>query len=216
VAIVVFFDQRVKCEYPHPSCRLKTVAMKKLILLITLLVAVSVHADVLVYKKRLTLVETGGGAITRTAISGWTVVDAQTGEVSEIDVYPGRGRFHIFQSSVSFTSVSGGIGKVYTVGSDAFQEFYEDDGINMFSTVLKGLNVPLDIYTRFYNAPRTLTLVERSIFENSSGVQFIDETSGRLTFDKFNTQDANALGLTLQDTVNALAQSLINRGFIEE
>ena len=174
------------------------------------------HPDVLVYKKRLTFTETGGGSIVRQAITGWTVIDTETATVYEIDAYPSRGRFNIFQPVLAFTTLSGGIGKVFTVRSDAFQEFYDGGGTHMFSTVIKGRNVPLDIFTQIFNAPKTFNLTERVIFEDDTGVQFIDEVTGKLTFDKTNTQDANILDLTLDQTVDALAQILINKGFIEE
>ncbi len=174
-------------------------------------------ADVLIYKNRITSAETGVGAITRQAVTGWTVVDPQTADVVRINASARRGRFTTVTPSWTFIQVSGGIGKNYTVASDAYTDFFDDDSQYLLSTVLKGVNVELDTFTtEIYTAPKVLSFVEREITSLLSGEQLITESSGKLTFDKINTQDANLFGLTLEETVNALKDLLLQKGYLEE
>jgi hypothetical protein len=49
-----------------------------------------------------------------------------------------------------------------------------------------------------------------------SDVEYLDEYSGVLSLDKKTMQDAIARGYTLQNTVDALSNQLLNSGFIQQ
>ena len=174
------------------------------------------HAEVIIYKKKITTVATGGGSITKQTVTGWTVIDTEGTNTVDVDVFSKRGRFTVYKRDYDFSRMTAGIGTSYLVASEASTDYYDDGAPYTLSAVIKGREVLLDIFTRDFSAPKTMTFIERFIYELSNGDQVIEESSGRLAFDKANTQDANFAGVNVEEAADALRQFLISKGYTEE
>lgn len=189
--------------------------MKRTTLLIalTLTLTASVFADVLIYKDRATITVTGNGAIQRETVTGHTVIDAVTGDMTEIVVYPKRGKFRIRELSGYFIEpISGGPKKPFTIVG-----YFDDSPGEEYAAMLKGLNTTLKTApaaSTNYVFPKALTGTAQGRFSFAvTGATMAEEARLRSTWDKKATDAANAANQTLAQAVAALRTALESKGY---
>lgn len=164
-------------------------------------------ADVLIYKIKVSGSEIGGGTITKSAVGGYFVIDADTGDIAEIGTVPAQGRFHVnYPTNFVLIQASGGLTKKYTAFSVATANFGTLNG--------QGLNTALKTGTvTAWTAPKVFQVTATSIDDSANT---IDQGKGTFIYDQVDTINANTIDFgDLTDTVNALVQVLLNAGFTE-
>jgi hypothetical protein len=198
------------------------IKMKTLITLI-LLCTVSIQAQVLVYKRTVHSTVIGDGFRTKSSVSGLLVVDVGTGAAAEFDTYSKSKEFLSRSRTFMVGTVHGGPGiagtvqgvpvKEYTVfaevaaGTDTF-------GPYRMSYTAKGLDVQVEVGWGKRPVPRTMRSNATDIYSFGTEYYMEDET-GTLIIDSAATQNANAVGHTLDEVAAAIRSKLIESGFTD-
>src|ERR1017187_8767681 len=109
------------------------------------LVAFSGFAGVIVYDNHYTYTTTGGGTASTVAISGWTVLDTQTGEMTELAINKRRKVFEVATNEIEINYVTGTSGKQYMVLY--VQPLSGFSGLGTATGVASSLNIGTSTYT---------------------------------------------------------------------
>ena len=180
--------------------------MKAIYLILVLCCALSARADVIVYKNAITVTRTGAGTLARLKITGWTVIDAQTTNLTTILADPVARTFSVESpTDYEIPTLNSAGGKSVSV-------------IAIYSGTARGAYVKGSSNPRNpYSAPTSGKVSGFDLFTFvGSDVEYLDEYSGTLSLDKKTMQDANAQGYTLQNAVDALSSRLVSIGFTQQ
>lgn len=165
-------------------------------------------ADVIIWKQKIAVTTTGGGSVAVTQIAGYGVMDAQTGDLVIINAYPATKRFSVINpTTFSVQHVSG------TAGKQSMVIFVGGKGTG--GSTSKGSDKLMNVgaVTNYTFAP-TLTVLGEDLYLN--GEYFLDEFKGSAVYDKKDTQSANSLSQSLEETVNSLGAILTSHGYTQE
>src|SRR4051812_41966338 len=86
----------------------------RVLLAIALFIAITSNAQIAVYKNRITQVNNGANVTWRKSLTGYTVLDLQTGIASIIYADPKTKSFFVYTTSWNVVLVRGAQGKEYT------------------------------------------------------------------------------------------------------
>ena len=192
---------------------------KALFAIVILLIAfsMSIQADVLIYKLKVTSRTTGAGTSIPLAAGGFVVIDLQTFDVSFLLTrkVPIK-RFFEYSLEGVHLDFPTTVTKNFSVISQAQDYGRDEDGFLTSDTVfLKGTDTALDIgIGSLQQWPKSFSGVGRSIYRRGDST-VIEETAIRLTFDKANTFTSNVAHDDLTNALNRLKEGLKAQGYVE-
>jgi hypothetical protein len=165
-------------------------------------------ADVIIWKQKITVTTTGAGAVSTTPITGYVVMDTQTANLVIINAYPVRKLFSVITpTNFLVQHVTGAAGKQMMV------VFVGGKGTG--GSTSKGSDKVINVgMINSYTFAPTLTVSGSDLY--LSGEYFLDEFKGSSVYDKKDTETANSLSQSLQETVNSLGATLISHGYTQE
>ena len=169
----------------------------------------SSRADLIVYSQKIVVTKTGSGAVTRSTTTGWMIMDGQTADVTLVNLYVPRGRFHAdVLTNYAIDNISAGLNKDYMV--------IAIPGSGVGALTGKGLNKTIDVGapTTTYSVPKTLTVTGSDLL--TDGDSFFNEYKGSLVYNRNETEFANSSAFTLAQEVEDLRQYLLGLGYVEE
>ena len=188
------------------------IQMKTTLLALILFCATGVQAQLLIYKRTVHSTVMGHGFTTKSTVTGYLVVDANSRSAAEFDVDSKTKEF--LNRGKTFTAgiVHGGQGRDYVVFGDAAAGT-DNLGPYKSSLTARGTSVSMDIGLAG-NRPvaRTLRLIGRSVYFIGTE-PFIEEQAGTLVIDVAGTREANSAGKTLDDMVTSIRSNLIASGY---
>ena len=182
----------------------------------TFLLAFNASADVLIYKLKQTYTFTGHGGQLKDKHGGFDVLDPDTGEFYEILTYTRNGVKYFtgyFIDDYFLDQVDGGAKKYGVFSID--DEHSDDLGITSFTLTGKGLiGTGLTTKGRTWELPKAITFNARKLSPTENGEATMAEWAGTMAFDQKGSDFYNLSGLSFQQTIQQIKQSLT--GYTEE
>lgn len=193
--------------------------MKQLLALAILLTAFTASSEVLVYKQKYTVTETGSGSVSPYKYSGYFIVDTDSGRFISLDArantFPlGKNKMRVTEyTDWTFETVDGGAIKDYwTITGNI-------PGATVSAPLLKGLvSTMVDVGTHnglfnWMDIPKLLTLSGFSKFQISTQT-VLCEYKGNFTLDLKTTQAQNRVGNDADAALGALKSTLGSQGYV--
>ena len=183
--------------------------MKIILSLLLAACAFNASAEIIVWKYAEKISKIGGGLSVKTSLTGYLVFDTATADLAFVQVEKVRGRFHVaFPDNYTIKTVSNGLGVSNTVFA------FKSTGLGGY--IAKGKNVPVEIgILNTFNAPKSLTFNGGDSYDRN-GENFVEESKGKLTFDKTRTQAAQFNSRDFEQTIEDLRAGLVEIGYQQE
>jgi hypothetical protein len=142
-------------------------------------------------------------------LSGRTCASfSETASIVVLNAYPPRKRFSVLTpTTFSVQHVTGAGGKQSMV------VFVGGKGTGGSTSKGSDKTINVGLVTSYAFAP-TLTVSGSDLY--ASGEYFLDEFKGSAVYDKKDTENANVLTPSLQQTVNSLEAILVSQGYTQE
>lgn len=191
--------------------------MKTILFLIAAFCFLSpVQADILIYKQNIGITRTGGGDISKSKTTGWTLLDPinapETNAMAIVAVDAALRTFIVEKpgstNDFEIQTLNAGTAKTYTVLA-----LY---GGGFRGMTMKGLDRLIRHSSGTVTAPRSLAVRGSDIFQFATdGPLYFDEYKGTATFDVVNSQIAKAENLDMDGAIQKLREILVAKGFVE-
>lgn len=186
--------------------------MKTLLTLLALTFTLQTHAQLAVYKLKVTGTSTGADAARQLTRSGYMVLEARTGRLTQIPVDTAGKRFSVTEwQGHSIEYVTGTPGHKYVIFASAETVDGKPDSSflkGLSKSTALGLNGKWDIALSMTGTGRTLRYL--------GTVPVYDEATLTLTLDTKATSDANFFTKGFDDTTNALRAKLRDQGYLQQ
>jgi hypothetical protein len=179
--------------------------MKFIYSVLVLCWALSARADIILYKNAVTVTRTGAGTAKKFKITGWTIIDGQTGDLTTVLADPVAHTFsHETPSDYEMPTVSAAGGKSLSV-------------IALYGGTIKGSYIKGTANLKNpHSMPTTGKVTGSDLFTFvGNDVEYLDEYGGTLVLDKKLMADANSKGYTLQNAVDSIRNNLLSLGYTE-
>lgn len=192
--------------------------MKRLILALVAhaLLIPTLHADVFIYKNKITYNVTGGGGVDKLKGAGWTIIN-EFGDITQVLAFTAQRQFAIIPlQSINYDTVDAGKGKIYSffIQHDIWTD--NNNNLHIDTGGAKGLNVNTTVNGTLWSIPKTWNWAGRSMYPaDSSGTPKYEESTGTFAFDKKATATSNAQSDDINAAAQRLADSLRNSGYTE-
>jgi hypothetical protein len=192
--------------------------MKRIILAVAahVLFAPLLHAEVFIYKNKISYNVTGAGGVDKLKGAGWTIIN-EFGDITQVLAFPAQRQFAIIPlQSIDYNTVDAGGGKTYSffIQHDVWNDGNGNTHIDTGGA--KGLNVNTTVKGTLWSIPKTWNWGGRSMYPaDSSGTRKFEESTGTLAFDKKWTQTSNDQSDDISAAAQRLADSLLSSGYTE-
>jgi hypothetical protein len=179
-----------------------------LIAALTLLAVAQSHAQIVVYKLKLTVTSTGNHLTTKSSETGYFIVDFSTSDSAFIEASANK-HFSIFEpdfADYDFGPIDG------AKGSHQWQ-FTLNEQYGSVSMLGKTVTINLG-GTNNYALPKTMTFSGSVVTLDDNDVRTLAQFKGTLALDTVNTTSANQSGDVLSDTEDRITTFLQHSGYI--
>jgi hypothetical protein len=190
------------------------------VLAVALLCGFTCSAQVAVYRNTWTETSIGNFSTLVQTVTGFTVLDCQTGKLIGIDVMPLSKTFSTSEDAPywGLSSAMGRAGNEYTLLMEA--DTYTDDNGNVRYDMasLRGLNYSYDLGDggTKWRIPAVFKGTVRSIFFNALGQQCTVESTGSMALDLTRTRLYNKAGMGAEASLQALRGVWAAKGYVEK
>lgn len=188
--------------------------MRKLLTLAIVLAAVTVQAQILIYKTKGTGTKLGNGQSTKETVTGYAIFDANQGETVWVNGYASRRYEILIPDEFMLIEAVGSGGKKTFVYQEAYSGFDDLERQYISSLYAKGAASLADIgLPQKMLVPKAMTLSERSVYYSGNGTPMSLDATGTLTLEAKLTKDANFSGYDLDEAIAAVEQLMRNQGY---
>ena len=193
--------------------------MKTLTTLLLGLLCLAAEGQVVIYKGRMSITDTGGGFIKSYAVNAWLVWNPADATLSAVAASPSQKLFQINDLSDYYVETVTGPGRTFTVISQATTTNDADGNLKLDTTTAKGLNASLDIGSvlsnpNVWSIPKSFSLTG-STFTALPGQPKLSEQRGVFVIDLRTTRDDNEAGFDLAQAIEFIRLDLVGKGYVE-
>ncbi len=176
-----------------------------------LVVAINCSADVVIWKQTINATKSGNGFLLRSTVTGFAVLDAQTGDITIINVWKTRGRFQVEpqpNAILNYVTLPGLNREIMVVANP---------GRGIGTATAKGNARNVDIGNGLtYWIASFLTVRGTDLYTDTDNQNYFEEFTGSFSFDSVDTKAANSQNLSFNDTIAAVVNYLTDLGYVEE
>ena len=197
--------------------------MKTILIALLISTGTFANAEVIIYRHGITMTTEGNFSRQRSSLGGYTVFEYDsTGTIAVLRIVsnakaktffvsgPAWEEWELDEISPSATRASS---LVYTEA----REWIETDGKRSLDNyVVKGTTSLVNVGTDTARIPRSWRFTGKSVYSDSSGERFFEDSTGTLSLDLSLTKAANTAGDNIDSAIDRVITILQSRGYVEE